>query len=669
MLKTLRFSDKTFPIASFVVCLLAYGVFIPWLGFYWDDWPIILMGKFFSPKAFADFYAYDRPFSAWTYIVSLPFLGLQPFAWQVYGILLRWLTGLFFWLTLRRVWREQRIQTAWMVVLFLVYPVFTLQFISVTFSQHWTCALLYSFSLWAMLKSLNRRASTRWLWWGLALSSSILHLWTMEYFLGMEVFRYVLLWLTVDTNISRRERLGIVFQRVVPYLLIFISNIIWRLFILQLPQEDPNPVRFLQDLSSQPLTGLLTLAQIILRDLLYMLVQVWAKILDPSRVILTSRFFLFSLVFSIFAAGLLALYFSKFADNKPEQESISPSWATLALWVGLLAILLGALPGWMTYRPALDEPYGNRILIPSLFGLSILTVVLIEWISKTQTRNRILLSVLCGVSIYSHLYIANTYREVWNVQRDFYWQLAWRVPALQPGTALLADSEVLLGAGDYSTASAINLMYATGFDIEEFPYWFFNMEQGTNLQMDRLLAGITLRHDFRNWHFEGDADKTLLLDNSLESCMQILAPGQAEITELTPFLSQVLPLVNLSRIITEPKVDSGPPLEIFGPEPAHTWCYYYQKASLARQSGDWEEVVALGEQADQEGYQPVKTAEWLLFVDAYVHVGDFTAAEELTIQIQTREPGLTQSLCAYWSTQTDLPAGFLESISQKVRCG
>src|SRR5512133_2723134 len=114
MLKTLRFSDKTFPFIFLAVCLLAYGIFIPWLGFYWDDWPVILMGKFFGTKAYSDFYIYDRPFSAWTYIVSLPMLGLRPLAWQIFTLLLRFLTGLFFWLTLRRIWPQQRIQTAWM---------------------------------------------------------------------------------------------------------------------------------------------------------------------------------------------------------------------------------------------------------------------------------------------------------------------------------------------------------------------------------------------------------------------------------------------------------------------------------------------------------------------------------------------------------------------------
>lgn len=177
------------------------------------------MGKFFDSDAFIDFYAYDRPFSAWTYIISLPILGLRPMAWQIFTLLLRVSAALFFWLTLRRLWPGQRMQTAWIAVLFLVHPVFTLQFISVAFSQHWTCALLYAFSLWAMLNSFGTGGWKSWGWGALALGCSALHRFTMEYFVGMEIFRYILIWLTSGSHTSPRQQLGIFIRRAAPYAL------------------------------------------------------------------------------------------------------------------------------------------------------------------------------------------------------------------------------------------------------------------------------------------------------------------------------------------------------------------------------------------------------------------------------------------------------------------
>jgi tetratricopeptide (TPR) repeat protein len=556
----------------------------------------------------------------------------------------------------------------WTAIIFLVHPIFTLQFISVAFSQHWTVALLYSFSVWAMLNSFGS-GWKRWVWWGLALASSALHLLTMEYFLGMEIFRYVLIWLTLGSFDSMRQRLSIFVRRAVPYALVLASFIIWRLFIFEFPQEDPNPLRFLQDFSNQPLTALLTLVQIILRDLLYMLVQVWASVLDSSRLVVSSKFFLFAVLFSSVVAVVLALYFSRPDSDNAESALPPSSWIRQAFWVGLLAIVLGALPGWITYREALVQPYGNRITIPALLGLGILTVVLIEWVTQNQNRRTILLSVLCGISIFSHLHVANNYREAWNIQRSLYWQLYWRMPALQPGTSLLSDSEIVLGAGEYSTVSALNLLYATEFDIQDFPYWFFNMTQRfRSNQMNRLFSGRPLSVSFRSWHFEGDGDGILLVNNSTDGCMQILSANQPENSQLSALLTEALPRANLSRIISETSAASVPPAEIFGREPAHTWCYYYQKANLARQSEDWTQAIALLEEADQQGYEPAKKSEWLLFVDAYTRMGDFSGAEELTSRIQARDPRLTQTLCTYWSGQTALPAGFQESLLQKLEC-
>jgi hypothetical protein len=336
--------------------------------------------------------------------------------------------------------------------------------------------------------------------------------------------------------------------------------------------------------------------------------------------------------------------------------------------VGFLATVLGALSGWITYRQALTQPYGNRIAIPALLGLGILTVALVEWFSQNQRRKIILLSVLSGLAVFSHLHIADNFRAAWNNQRSFYWQLYWRIPALQPGTALLSDSEVILGAGDYSTISGVNLIYAREFNARNFPYWFFNMSQRFNPQMKRLLSGRSIGRTFRSWHFEGDPNAVLLVNNSVDSCMQILSPDQPQNHPPSSLLSMVLPLVNFDRIVPQPNTPSIPPAEIFGREPGHTWCYYYQKASTAHQAGDWGEVIALLKEADQQGYEPVNKSEWLLFVDAYRRMEDFPAAEELTNRINTRDPRLTSMLCAYWSSQGSLPADFSESISQMLAC-
>ena len=113
------------PLAFLVLLVIAFGLLISNLGFYWDDWPVIYMAHSGGEAStYIDFYDYDRPVSAWTYILTVPILGVKPLNWHIFTLLLRWLTVLAMWWMLRGLWPERSRQTAWMAFLFAVYPAF-----------------------------------------------------------------------------------------------------------------------------------------------------------------------------------------------------------------------------------------------------------------------------------------------------------------------------------------------------------------------------------------------------------------------------------------------------------------------------------------------------------------------------------------------------------------
>ena len=66
----------------------------------------------------------------------------------------------------------------------------------------------------------------------------------------------------------------------------------------------------------------------------------------------------------------------------------------------------------------------------------------------------------------------------------------------------------------------------------------------------------------------------------------------------------------------------APPESIFGSEPQKNWCYYYQKASLARQQNDWGAVIELQEKALKEGFYPTDGIEWMPLLEAYTRNGE-----------------------------------------------
>jgi hypothetical protein len=64
------------------------------------------------------------------------------------------------------------------------------------------------------------------------------------------------------------------------------------------------------------------------------------------------------------------------------------------------------------------------------------------------------------------------------------------------------------------------------------------------------------------------------------------------------------------------------PENLFGAEPEHGWCYFYQKADLARQLGDWAAVTRLETESAQSGFEASDPIEWIPFVQARVLRGD-----------------------------------------------
>ena len=48
-LKDLSFPFWSLPVALFLLGIIAYGIHISWMGFYWDDWPWIWFSQVMGP--------------------------------------------------------------------------------------------------------------------------------------------------------------------------------------------------------------------------------------------------------------------------------------------------------------------------------------------------------------------------------------------------------------------------------------------------------------------------------------------------------------------------------------------------------------------------------------------------------------------------------------------
>ena len=651
--RSLEFSPATLPLAIILLLAAAFGWFIPLLGFYWDDWAFILMAKMQGVKAFWQYHQYDRPVSAWINVVQFPFVGTNPAAWQVFVLGLRGLTALILGWTLRLLWSERAREAAWTALLFAVYPVFTQQPIAVTYSQHWTCYILYLFSL-ALMFLAHRNSRRYWLFTGLALSAMALNLFSMEYFAGVELLRPVMLWLLVSSSdkLSLTQTARRVLSRWLPYLFVLGAFIVWRVFFLELPASDPNQLRLAQQLTSDPIAGLKTLFHFAWTDALFILFTSW----EMPDFLLNSR----ALVIGIGTALLTVWYLSKLEKRPGQTETGARSWALRAMLLGLLVAVIGPSPAWLTGKQVAIGAYSSRFALPSLFGVSLFVVALLTMLFSKQSMRLALFGVLVAAAIVFQHNNATRFVDSWAQQKNFYWQMYWRAPSIQSHTPVLSDGEVLNLVGYYSTTAGLNLLYGRGSDPADLDFWFFNLENKFDASSKALESKRPFTPDFRNWLFTGMVQDSLVIENSGTACARIVDNGRVENELLSPLLRGLAPTSNLERIIPDGE-PAAPPEEIFGPEPAHTWCYYYQKAELAGQFADWDAIVQLGDEARKREFFPADPVEWFPFIEGYALSGDLVQAVALTRQIHDADAAFGPLLCSLWdgiSNRIPVDAGF-----------
>ena len=87
-----------------------------------------------------------------------------------------------------------------------------------------------------------------------------------------------------------------------------------------------------------------------------------------------------------------------------------------------------------------------------------------------------------------------------------------------------------------------------------------------------------------------------------------------------------------------------PPTIPFGSAPPAEWCYYFEKASYARQTGDWDEVLHLGEDAISRGFFAKDQIEWIPFLQAYAYAGNTTRLNEIA-SFMISDPLVFQQAC------------------------
>lgn len=640
------------------------------LGFFNDDWHHIYYAYLNGVEGLRQFLFFDsRPLAFIIYAPLFELFGFNALIWHLAVLILRLVAILLFWMLLNMIWPDNRKENGLVAALFLIYPVYQLQPVAVAYTMHWLLYSVFMFSLVAMVLSVHRRRFFVF-FTVVSLLLQLFHLLIFEYFAGIELIRPLLLWYALR-ELPLKERAKKVAVYWIPYLILLAVYAVFRASFSETLGYDRNTPVVLLGLFSTPLTSIAFLVQSAITDLVDVLLVTWNDTYKPASI----NFSVFSNVWiwGIAAVtGILSWVYFWFVREKDDSRQDPQAWGRAFLVLGLLFIILGFLPAWITGRTFFQtyDALDDRLALPCLFGASMVWIGGLFTLVQKNSHRYMLACTLLGLAVGLQLRTNNVYAAAWRKQSQFYWQLYWRAPYIEPQTAFVADGEFLSLMGRHPTSYAINLMYPQENRINVFNYALFVSGEEIGGGWEEFQQGVALDDSRFGSTFQGSSNNslTILFLPENKQCLWILRPEDKRIRNMPDLTYESMPMSNLDRISRDKAPGEYPPAEIFGAEPARTWCYYYQKADLARQYQDWSEITRLWQEARLNGFLPDHPAEYMVFIEAFAQLKDWDQAVNLTNISSKLGDNIRPALCEFWNDLENVTPAAVEreNASRKI---
>ena len=658
-LKSSLSSPRSVPVILLIVAALTYGLFFWERGFYWDEAPWTWIYYRLGPAALTKTFSTSRPFWGMIYQVTLPLLGPFPWRWQFLMMILRWLTAVLVWMLLRQVWPKDERPALWGSLLFLVYPGLGQNFISLMYSHFYIVFNCFLFSLYLSVLAI-RQPDRRLLLTIGALAFSVVNLLTMEYFYFMEFLRIVIFWIALDGEWKQKLRHATLLF--IPYFAIMIGVTFWRLFFFENQNASYSYVT-LDLLRKDPLLGITTLLGSVFMAFWETVPHAWIFPFESADVDQVGlRVSILAAILVLVSTVLIAFYL--LLRNRSNLREYTPIGQIVLL--GFAAWLFAGGSFWLVgIEPQLHFS-ADRFTMPFMLGSSLLIVALVSLFNSLPKLQYGLLAMLVAFSMGKQFETNIAYVRDWDVHHDLFWQMSWRIPAMEPNTAIISNDLPVTYFSDNSLSGPLNWIYGREGEMDHILY-FISIR--LNRGLPDLEPGLPIEQNYLAKTFHGDTSQLVVIDYSPPGCLRVLDPQvDSENRLLVPLLRDAAALSNTALIQQENAVTL--PASLFAPEPAQGWCYYFEKAELARQFGDWQKVAELGEIAFKLDDHPNNPVERFVFIEGYAHVGDWERAIRLSHEsYKVSKNYVGPLLCRLWErikaeTTDDLADGRTEVLSE-----
>jgi len=639
-------STRAIPVLFAVITVLAYGLLLPFTGFYWDDWPFAWIAKFLGPAEFFPAFAQFRPFLSPIFFVTTSLIPINPLAWQIFALVIRFLIGISAWWTFKQIWHDKPVTALTLALFILIFPGYSQHWVALThINQELIPFLFYLISFGFTFKALHAENPIRYLIF--ALLFQILGIFPTEYFFGIEGLRFLFLFIFFQGAFNKRITQTL--KQWWPYLIVWVINAAWLVYYYRFGDYDSYEVKTTQSLSLVSLVS--NFGDAIWKAGFY----IWGQVLVLMSQSITAPASLLTFGLIGISFIFLVFYFSRIT------KTVNDNNKTLGISfiiIGALGILLGRLPSLAAGLPLTLQSSYDRFMVSMMIGGSLFILGLIELVFGKSRFKIYVIALVVSLGIGQQFFNANIFRRDWSKQSEIYWQLAWRIPAMKPNTVLLTNQMPIDYETDNSFTAPINWMYAPDYQRSDLPYAMLYTEKRIGGEILPVLEpNQAIQINYRTVTFNGNTSQAIVIFMPPNGCLRVLDPalGDAETYDRESlYLTDAIYLSNPSLILTK-GTNTTP---AFFPEPKHDWCYYHAKAEIAQQAQDWKSIIAIEKEVDEKSYSPQDPFEWLPFIEANAMLGNMDRAEELSSQTFTTDKRIRKGVCTVWKrVQAQGPAG------------
>jgi len=641
-IKVIAQNKFTFPAFLLLISILSYGLLSTWMKFFHDEYSILWF--YHRANDVTLFFKGNRLFLAYIYAPLLDIFGANSYLWSLFSVLSRWFHALcLFWLV-KEIWPNDQPLAIIASLLCIVYPAFQAQFASMIFGILFLLFSFFILSLLFTLKALKGDKNQTFLIITSLLLSCI-NLITTEYFFSLEILRYVIIWFYLYKD--QIQGLNKVFlHRSLPYLILYLPMIGWR-FSKQ-PGETTYDFNISRQLSAISPSKIFNFLINLIVDVWNVTIGAWLYALYPRHLLVEQS--TMALIITLVLCSIVALFcFFYFRNLKPLKEKTRSNNLVIIIF-SLIAIIAAGVPFWIAKLPIGEHYAFSRWTIPFMLGASILIARLIL-LGKKSLSVFLIASFMIAVGVGNQVLVANSFRQDWNKLMDYIWQFKWRIPSLQENTTVFSNMLDFDYENSDEISMALNLQYPFTDELKIPLFQFYLPERVGTVLLPKIEPGLSLAGRRYYGLFQGNSSQSIIVDFQYPSCFKVLDP---EIDIYNPnidsFSQDALFLSNTTLISKNGKQINPKQVEnIFGKVPHPDWCYYFEKADLARQFNDWYELKEISIKVIDQELFPRDNREWFPFIEGYAHNNDWDSAVALSRSICSQSPQYVQMLHALWN--------------------